>query len=224
MINISPLYRLSVTAAAALLISSCANTEPVALHKSSRLLMGTLVEITIPGEEKTAKAATEAIFSELKRVEDLTSFHKPSELTRINDQAGNGPVKANAELLSLIGESLRFAKETHGAFDPTVGPLTQLWNFSGGDPRLPTQPEITAALAKIGWRRVKIDSEAGTIELPDRGMALDLGGIAKGYALQRVAAVEDRGSGSATRTSNGRSGKSEGLRGPDFGGLRTVLF
>jgi FAD:protein FMN transferase len=189
MIITSPLYRLLVAAAAALLVSSCANTQPVPLYKSSRLLMGTLVEITLPGEEKAAKATTEAILSELKRVEDLTSFHKPSELTRINDQSGNGPVKANAELLSLIRESLRFAKETHGAFDPTVGPLTRLWNFSGGNPRLPTQAEITAALAKVGWRRVKIDSEAGTIELPDRGMALDLGGIAKGYALERAAAV-----------------------------------
>jgi FAD:protein FMN transferase len=189
MIIISRLYGLLIAVTAALLVSSCAGTEPAPLYKSSRLLLGTLVEVTIPGEERTAKAATDAIFSELKRVEDLTSFHKPSELTRINDQAGNGPVKTNAEFLSLIVESLRFAKETHGAFDPTVGPLTRLWNFSGGDPRLPTQPEITAALAKVAWRRVKIDSQAGTIELPDRGMALDLGGIAKGYALEQAAAV-----------------------------------
>jgi FAD:protein FMN transferase len=159
------------------------------MYKSSRFLMGTLVQITIPGAEETAKAGTETIFSELKRVEDLTSFHKPSGLTKINDQSGNGPIKADSELVSLIGESLRFAKETQGAFDPTVGPLTRLWNFSAGDPRLPSGPEITAALSKIGWSRVTIDSTAGTIMLPDRGMALDLGGIAKGYALQRAAAI-----------------------------------
>jgi thiamine biosynthesis lipoprotein len=151
--------------------------------------MGTVVEVTIVADEKTGKTVAEAVFSELKRVEDLTSFHKPSQLTTINDQSGSGPVKADTELLSLVGESLRFAKETHGAFDPTVGPLTRLWHFSGGDPRLPTQSEIAAAVAKVGWHRVKIDSAAGTILLPEPGMALDLGGIAKGYALEQAAAV-----------------------------------
>ena len=214
--------------------------------------MGTLVQVTIPGAEATAKAVAEDIFSELKRVEDLTSFHKPSGLTKINDQSGNGPIKADPELLSLIGESLRFAKETQGAFDPTVGPLTRLWNFSAGDPRLPSGSEITAALAKIGWRRVTIDSTAGTITLPDPGMALDLGGIAKGYALQRAAAIiRKRGISAAlvnaggdvlvvgerepgkpwrigvqdprNERCHGRGGKSEGLRGPDLGRLRTLL-
>ena len=182
-------YRPVIAVVAALLLASCSSNEPPPLYKSSRFLMGTLVQVTIPGAEATAKAVAEDIFSELKRVEDLTSFHKPSGLTKINDQSGNGPIKADSELLSLIGESLRFAKETQGAFDPTVGPLTRLWNFSAGDPRLPSGSEITAALAKIGWRRVTVDSTAGTITLPDPGMALDLGGIAKGYALQRAAAI-----------------------------------
>ena len=182
-------FRILLAVAAGLLISSCSHTESVPLYKSTRFLMGTFVQVTIPGTEATSKSAAEAIFSELKRVEDLSSFHKPSGLTTVNDQSGTGPIKADSELLALIGESLRFAKETHGAFDPTVGPLTRLWNFSAGDPRLPARPEITAALAKVGWRRVTIDSAAGTIVLPDRGMALDLGGIAKGYALDRAATV-----------------------------------
>jgi FAD:protein FMN transferase len=183
------LYRPVLAVVAALLLACCSSNEPLPLHKSSRFLMGTLIQVTIPGGEAAAKALAEAIFSELKRVEDLTSFHNPSGLTKINDQSGNGIIKADSELLSLIGESLRFAKETQGAFDPTLGPLTRLWNFSAGDPRLPSSSEITAALSKIGWRRVTVDSAAGTIMLPDRGMALDLGGIAKGYALQQAAEV-----------------------------------
>ncbi|MGB6068763.1 MAG: FAD:protein FMN transferase [Desulfomonilaceae bacterium] len=172
-----------------LLIASCSTKESAPLYKSSRLLMGTLVEITIPGSGERPKAAADAIFSELKRVEDLASFHEPSALTKINDQSGAGQIIADPELLALISESLRFAKETHGAFDPTIGPVTRLWNFSGGDPRLPSKSEIAAALAKVGWQRVKIDTEAGTVVLPERGMALDLGGIAKGYALDRAAHV-----------------------------------
>jgi FAD:protein FMN transferase len=198
------LYRPVLAVVTALLLVSCSSNEPLPLYKSSRFLMGTLVQVTIPGAEANAKVVAEAIFSELKRVEDLTSFHKPSGLTKINDESGNGPIKADSELLSLIGESLRFAKETQGAFDPTVGPLTRLWNFSAGDPRLPSSSEITAALAKIGWRRVTVDAAAGTIMLPDRGMALDLGGIAKGYALQRAAAViKKRGISSALVNAGG---------------------
>ncbi len=181
--------------ATTLLIASCSSKESAPLYKSSRLLMGTLVEITIPGAGEGPKAAADAIFSELKRVEDLASFHKPSGLTKINDRSGAGPIKADPELLALIGQSLRFAKETHGAFDPTIGPLTRLWNFSGNaDPKLPSKSEIAAALGKVGWQRVKIDPAAGTIVLPERGMALDLGGIAKGYALERAARViKERG-------------------------------
>jgi thiamine biosynthesis lipoprotein len=122
-------------------------------------------------------------------VEDLASFHKPSKLSEVNDHAGEGPFKPDPELLALIKESLRVADRSGGAFDPTIGPLSRLWNFSGGEPRLPEESEIAQALPKVGWQKVKIDETAGTIELPERGMALDLGGIAKGYALHRAAAV-----------------------------------
>jgi len=188
MMTLSP-HRSVLVVIAALFLSNCVATEPEGLYKSSRFIMGTLVQVTVPGATEPAKAAAEAIFSELKRVEDLTSFHKPSGLTKVNDRSGNGPIKADRELLALISESLRFAKQTNGAFDPTVGPLTRLWNFSAGDPRLPAKSEIAETLSKVGWHRVQIDTTAGTIMLPDRGMALDLGGIAKGYALERAADV-----------------------------------
>lgn len=174
----------------ALLLSSCAGDNSLPLHKSTRLLMGTLVEVTLVGDGDKIKAAEESIFEEIKRVEDLTSFHNPSELARINEAAGKGPVKTNGELLNLVSEALRIARETDGAFDPTVGALTRLWQFSGpAEPRIPSDAEIKEALAKVGWNRVMIDPSAETILLPDAGMALDLGGIAKGYTLNRLAEV-----------------------------------
>ncbi len=177
----------------ALLMMSCVSDQKQSLHRASRLLMGTLVEITVVGEGEKAKTAAEAIFSEIKRVEALTSFHSPSELMRVNDNAGKGPVKTDPELLELIAESLRIAQKTHGAFDPTVGPLSRLWQFSGSnEPRIPEESEIREALTKVGWIRIKIDSAAGTILLPEPGMALDLGGIAKGYALNHVARIIEK--------------------------------
>jgi thiamine biosynthesis lipoprotein len=155
----------------------------------NRLLLGTLVEITIAPNDESAKDAAQAVVDEISRVEDLTSFHKSSGLADVNKGAGDGPFKPDAELLALIARGIQIASDTSGAFDPTVGPLCKLWQFSAGDPRRPTRPEIAEALSHVGWSRVRMDAAAGTITLPDRSMALDLGGIAKGYALDRAAAI-----------------------------------
>jgi FAD:protein FMN transferase len=186
-----PTLYLGLVAVAGLLLVlwSCGQKNSLQLHKASRLLMGTLVEVTVIGPEAKAGTTIQAVFDEIKRIEDLTSFHKPSDLTRLNEEAGNGPVKTDPELLALISGGLKVASETDGVFDPTVGPLSLLWRFSGGDPRLPGETEISEALAKVGWKRVRVDVEAGTVQLPERGMALDLGAIAKGYALDRAADV-----------------------------------
>jgi FAD:protein FMN transferase len=176
--------------AATLLVASCSNQDSSGIYKSSRVLMGTFVEITLSGQGEKAKSATEAIFDEIKRIEDLTSFHKPSGLAQVNGAAGQGPFKAEPEALKLIAKSLQFAEKSRGGFDPTIGPVCKLWQFSGGgEPRLPEKAEIADALTKVGWNKVKIDPEAGTITLPQPGMALDLGGIAKGYTLDRAADV-----------------------------------
>jgi len=172
-----------------LLVWSCGSGPSDELYRSTRFLMGTLVEVTVSGPKDRAKADSEAIFNEMKRVEDLASFHKPSALAKVNASSGGPPVKTDPELLKLIREALNIARETGGAYDPTVGAVTRLWNFSGGEPRLPSQVEIDQALAKVGWERVKIDESAGTVELPAAGMALDLGGIAKGYSLDRAREV-----------------------------------
>jgi thiamine biosynthesis lipoprotein len=171
-----------------LFLVSCLGKGAPQVHKSSRLLMGTFVEVSVVGNDQEAKKAASEIFDELKRIEMLTSFHRDSELAKINANAGKGPVKTDPELLKIINEALRVARETHGAFDPTVGPLAKLWGFSGEqESRLPSDSEIQETLHLVGWDKVKIDHEAGTVELPQAGMALDLGGIGKGYALNRTA-------------------------------------
>jgi FAD:protein FMN transferase len=172
--------------AATLLLNSCSQPDSAPLYQSSRVAMGTFVEVKIPGRGKDVQAAAEAIFDELKRIEDLASFHKTSGLSRINSESGTGPIQAEPELLQLIGKGLRVAEETRGAFDPTVGSLTRLWQFSGGEPRLPDPAEIAQALKRVGWDKVKLDIAANTIDLTEPNMALDLGGIAKGYALDRA--------------------------------------
>lgn len=180
--------RVLVWCSAVLFLSACAReSEP--LYRANRLLMGTLVELTLRGPADKTRAAADAVFQELKRVEDLTSFHKDSGLSRVNDSAGKGPTTPDPELFGLLMDSIRLARDTRGTFDPTVGPLCKLWQFSGGEPRVPEPSEIAHALTAVGWGRVRIDPEKGTIELPADGMAFDLGGIAKGYALARAGDV-----------------------------------
>lgn len=172
----------------ALFTFSCTGGNRSELHKLSRFTMGTLVEVTVRGRAQEAKEASRAVFDELKRLEDLTSFHKTSALTEINDNAGKKPVKVDRELFSMIQEALRTAGVTEGAFDPTVGALTRLWQFSGGkEPRLPARSEIDEALTKVGRQKVRLDPDAGTVFLTEPGMALDLGGIVKGVALNGAA-------------------------------------
>jgi thiamine biosynthesis lipoprotein len=196
-------------------LGSCTKSGSGQLYRVNRLLMGTLVQITVVGTSEKAKAACQAVIDEIERVENLTSFHKPSALTRLNEHAGMGPTKTNAELLELLQRSLGMARQTHGAFDPTIGTLSRLWNFSGGGPRLPSRAEITQALAKIGWKKVTIDAEAGTVTLPDRGMAFDLGAIAKGYALDRAAAVLKQHGISAALVNAGGDILALGMKGPN---------
>jgi len=170
----------------AVILTSCSRSGAPQLYKVNRILMGTLVELTLVGNDDKVKGAAQAVLAEIQRVEDLTSFHKPSGLTALNDHAGKGPFKLEPELFALVELSLKWARETDGAFDPTIGPLSRAWNFSGGEPRLPDESEIALLLPTVGWNLVKIDPPTRTVDLPLPGRALDLGGIAKGYARDRA--------------------------------------
>ncbi len=182
-------YRALGALALLVVLTSCAGNGSPRLYKIGRLLMGTYVQITLVGDGEKQRAAAQAVVDEFRRVENLASFHKRSTLTTLNKEAALGESKPNAELFNLILLSLDFAKGTGGAFDPTVGPLSLLWNFSGDEPRVPTEDLVRQALKKVGWEKVQFDKKHGTIRLPEKGMSLDLGGIAKGYALDRAAAV-----------------------------------
>jgi FAD:protein FMN transferase len=179
-------------------VAGCTGDGSDRLHKESRLLMGTLVEVTAVGPRDKAAAAIQAALDEIKRVEDLTSFHKPSALARLNEAAGTGAVVVDPELFTLVERSLKIARDTNGAFDPTIGPLTRLWHFSAGEPRLPDPSEIAEALGKLGWEKIKLDPHSHAVLLTEPGMAIDLGAFAKGYALERARdRIKERGISSA---------------------------
>lgn len=174
--------------------------------------MDTVVRVEAYGPR--AREAVQAALAEFTRLDRLWNAYDPaSEIARINAAAGRGPVAVSPDTLQVLRCALEVAALTGGAFDPTVGPLVRLWGFGGaeGTPssgdgtRQPPPPEAVAReRALVDYRLVKLDPAAGTVELPRPGMALDLGAIAKGYAVDRARAVmRDHGVNRALVTAGG---------------------
>lgn len=157
-------------------------------------LMGTDIEVLVlGGEEAAAVGAAEAALAEMARIEALMSeWREDSLLSAVNRAAGRQPVAVTTELLRLLAESARAAELSAGAFDITFAGAGRLWDFKRPDPRPPTAPEVATALAAVGHRRLILDHDAGTAFLRDPGMRIGLGGIAKGYAVDRAAQVVAR--------------------------------
>ncbi|HPT34560.1 MAG TPA: FAD:protein FMN transferase [Bacillota bacterium] len=158
------------------------------LHTYHHMLMGTDVrlEFQCPSYQK-AQQIKEQVFAEREELERIFSSRlEESELARVNGRAGQAPVKVKPELLQVVEQALYGSELTGGAFDPTVAPLLECWGFLDGQYNVPSPAELREALELVDYRLVKLDLEQETIFLEREGMALDLGGIAKGYIIDRA--------------------------------------
>jgi FAD:protein FMN transferase len=156
--------------------------------------MGTIVRIKVPtGNRNDKTRANEAVnkaFEEINRVEDVFSVYKDtSEISRINRLRKDEKLRASDEVFDLIEKSIEFSKKTEGAFDITVKPLVDLWGKAKKGNRLPTEDEIKLALDRVGYEKIILDEIDRTISFKKEGMALDMGGIAKGYATGRAIGI-----------------------------------
>jgi thiamine biosynthesis lipoprotein len=150
--------------------------------------MDTLCTITIAkgGDEK----ALDDAFARLKQIDDELSEQNPrSEIAAVNAASGLHPVKVGDDAIAILKKDLGYAAMSDGAFDPTVGPLVNLWGIGTDHARLPSKTEIKAALALVNWKDVVLDETAKTIFLKRKGMALDLGSGTKGYATDEIVKV-----------------------------------
>jgi thiamine biosynthesis lipoprotein len=179
-----------------------------ACHEQSRVAMGCTATVRACGSD--ASALTSAIgdaLDEIDRVDRLMShYRRDSPLSRVNREAGSGPVVVETELLDFLAEYLRWSRESDGAFDVTVGPLMKAWGFFRDEGRVPGDDELARAREVVGSRHVVLDREAGSVRFDRPGVELDLGGIGKGYAVDRVVALlRSRGVGSALVNLGGSS-------------------
>ncbi len=155
-----------------------------------RPLMGTKFSITCyGGDEAAAKKAAGEAFAVGMEINAVASDYLPdSELMRLSARTGEA-VKVSPLLGELLDAAFTKARETEGAFDPTLGPLTKLWRQSRETETLPDAEVLAKAKAACGWTSAEWNPAEGTILLKKPGMQLDLGGIAKGFAAEKMFGV-----------------------------------
>ena len=154
--------------------------------------MGTMLKVTAwSADEPRAMSAIEAVFADFDRLDTLLSVWKEgSDVLRLNAAAGQQPVPVSPETIEVLGIARDVSDETAGRFDVTFGALTDVWKFDQDqDGTVPTAAEIRARLPFIDYRALVVDKAAGTAFLKRRGMRAHLGGIGKGYAVDRAVRI-----------------------------------
>lgn len=156
-------------------------------------VMGTVLQVTLcPGDPTETEATRrnvppmDGVFALARRYDALfTTYADDSPVSKLNARAGQGAQPAPDEVADVLKLAQRYATLTHGAFDVTVWPLLRVWRDAEATGEPPSPAALASALRLVGSHKIEF-SEAGFVLLPDRGMALDLGGIGKGYALDRM--------------------------------------
>ena len=138
----------------------------------------------------TAEIAARAAFDRIAELDAIMSdYRQDSELMQLCRRAEDGPVKVSADLFDVLAASQRLSEQSNGAFDVTVGPYVRLWRQARREQRLPSPEHLLEASRLVGWTKMKLDPEHKTVTLAVKGMQLDLGGIAKGYASDAAISV-----------------------------------
>lgn len=151
------------------------------LHKESRFLMGTLVEVA-SGDPR----AHEIVFQEFKRIEGIVNLFDPkSELSLLNQ---SGDLTVTAELFAILKAAKEFYRFTDGAFDVTIGPASLLWKKAVKTAQMPLKEEVRLALDEVGFGNIYLNEETLQVKFLKMGVKIDLGGIAEGFALDRAVA------------------------------------
>jgi FAD:protein FMN transferase len=156
-------------------------------------VMGTNVKVMFwTDDDAGATTAFGDVMTELERIDGLMSGWKPdSDVSKINAAAGDGKaIKVSAETITVIARALDISKKSKGLFDITVGAFKGLWKFDDDmDGTLPAEQDVKDRLKLLGWKDIVLDKKKKTVRLKRKGMAINLGGIAKGYAVDRAVAV-----------------------------------
>ena len=172
------------------LLTSCAkendkNTDPIS---RTELFMGTVVRITI--YDSTDESILDKAFNRVAEIESLVSINEDgTELDEVNANSGIQPIAVSDTTYTIVKKALEYSKLSNGDFDLTIGPLVKLWSIGLEGEKVPTQEEIDSVLPLINYKNVELDDNNKTIYLKEKGMIIDLGSIAKGYAADEISKI-----------------------------------
>jgi thiamine biosynthesis lipoprotein len=173
----------------------------------SRPAMACRFEIAIPADLPHGVAAAAAALDEVDRIEDrLSVFRDESEVSRLNRCAHGAPFECSPSLAALLQACARLHRDTHGAFDPTSGPLTRCWGFFRRAGCLPRPEALAEARDAVGMAHVRLAAGCGAVRFARSGVELNFGSIGKGYALDCAArTMLEHGVGTALLSAGGSS-------------------
>ena len=154
-------------------------------ERVSGTAMTTAIEMEFWSEDPAvASEAGDAVLALFDRIDhQMSRYREDSELSRVNREAASGPVKVSDSLFTVLQQALRISELSHGAFDISFGSVGYLYDFRAK--QRPSDDELAEGLAKVNYRSVVLDPSANTVRFLDEGVRLDLGGIAKGYTVDR---------------------------------------
>jgi thiamine biosynthesis lipoprotein len=175
---------------------SASSSAPLVVVRDARPLMGTVWEITVATSEKSRQAVSAVMsdaFKEMERVENvLSDWREGTELNKVNANAGVQSVAVSEETYKVVERAHHFSEISGGAFDVTFNALWGVWDFKKKPPTLPDPEEIKKRLPLINYRNVAFSPKERTIFLKKKGMKIGLGGIAKGYTVDRICTLLEK--------------------------------
>ncbi len=178
-------------ALALLVLCSSAAAAPAKLTYTDKA-MGTFVTVWFwTDKEADAAKAAETVFKEMKRLDTvMTTWIPTSEVSKVNAAAGKKPVAVSAETFEVIERAQDIAKKSGGIFDISVGAFKGMWKFDEDmDGTLPDPADVKKRLALIGYKHIVLNKKKKTVFINKKGMSITLGGIAKGYAVDKCVAL-----------------------------------
>ncbi|MBN1806982.1 MAG: FAD:protein FMN transferase [Sedimentisphaerales bacterium] len=170
--------------------------QQVEKDSGHRIIMGTFARVVVIAKDSsTAQKCIDSAFTQIEKVDELMSDYKDdSEISKVNRLGFAETVNVRQSTYIVLQKSIEFSKLTDGAFDITVGPLVELFRKAKEQQIPPAQDEIDNAKSKVGFEKLKLDDENWTVRFSVEGMKLDLGGIAKGYAVDKaIETMQGRG-------------------------------
>ncbi|MFP4687250.1 MAG: FAD:protein FMN transferase [bacterium] len=171
------------TAAFLFLIETKTPPKPLSFNYTT---MGTMLEITVYPETDNSEKTVEKARAEIERLNDkYSTYREESLISRIRQKAPE-PLKTDTETACLLKKSQKIHEQTDGMFDPTVGPLVELWGFYRHQGKIPADSEITATKRKVGLDKIFFKDNKIALQ---PGMRLDFGAFVKGYAVDRAAEI-----------------------------------